>query len=226
MNKILNEVKARSSPDDEFYTPARTVKMIMDPLLTYCKHHGCVDDYLFVMCADDDASEFVIYAKEYKLNYVCFLDFLKWRDHIPPNNNKHIIIVTNPPFSLLSKWEVPHDVDYVLIAPTTALAYNNLASANLTNFLCRLPGKFKNGKSVGVVLISTIQLDLPRVPKKVNWANCHLLNSNTLIAPLSWALWFNDGKLIKLDGRALRSMATAHLVGRCIPSRYICPVWM
>lgn len=202
-NNHLNVIKNKANPDDEFYTTHATAYMIMDALTTYAKHHGCIDDYLFVMCADGDQSEFVKYAQEYKLNFINFFDFLNWDRHIVSNTPLHVVIVTNPPFSLLSKWTVPKGVDYVLVCPFTALGYKNLKDANLKSYLYQLPRDFKNGKKkMHCVLISTLPLPLVNKPlPHPQWSSVNLIDEHTLAVPITWAPWFQGGTLIDFNQR-------------------------
>ena len=115
---------SHKNPNDEFYTSADEVDYVMSRLvLTLPKKT------LYIFGADQEWSEWVKWAKEHKLaHFVYNIDLFKTPGLVLLNQDKYdkIIIVTNPPFSVLKYYlnvlalvlkELPTKFCYFLLIP-------------------------------------------------------------------------------------------------------------
>lgn len=111
------EQNKRGEIDDEYYTKPETARFIVDQALK----NGATK--LLLPCDSED-SEFTKYCKELGVTYRNYTDF----DTALRENDTTWTVVTNPPFSKLSRYMLPAlfdgGWDFIIVAPVTTIKYS------------------------------------------------------------------------------------------------------
>lgn len=168
--KENNQLRAQRRKNDEFYTLYENVADIFE---NYLNNYDFTNKIIYLPC-DGEQSNFVKYLKENKLR-------LKYKDLIYTSDdfnthkdlfNKADIIITNPPFSKLSKEFIPILVEckkdfFILGAKISLFGYNKKFEIeyNIYNIKYILPKRkqyfFKDNndliKGVPIIFITNIE---------------------------------------------------------------------
>lgn len=166
---------AKNAKDDEYYTR----RFLVDLIFSKTVEVFGTDKVLYVLGADTDQSFFTKYAKAHHLHYVNNIDFYDVPYFIFKNGWKTVVI-TNPPFSLLTDWlkkmqpVVENDkLQLCLIIPLLLPTYSSLVwylkNCYFYPFNARMKFFFHQAelKGVNTMLMTTFPLsNWPVYPKE------------------------------------------------------------